>query len=555
MRTSSFFVGLFVATAALAAPRWVRLSLPGQAAATSIVVAWNDDAGTSGEVQFGLAGGPLDSTATGVSQVAKGDLGVVHEVLITGLQPSTKYAYRVGGGGAWSAAQEFTTAPADGCEPFTFIAAGDHRSDDDFGPNPKWASILSEMAATGALFIVETGDLVKDGEEISQWRNHMEMGASEMGQIALMPSFGNHDADDVTGNAAAFNQLFALPTNASTGSEDFYAFEYGHAVFVALSTATFDDAAGLAQQAQWLDETLEAHSSKLWKFVYVHHPVHTSYVDLGFADLNHPPDERGQNSHWVPIFDKHHVDVVFAGHNHFYERFAPMKGGQVASSPAQGTIYVTTGGAGAFTYDEIDLFGTKISPMDVICGEGFLGFSGKAKGSQLCSGKHHFMELTLDGGELKAVVLATSAQNFSDSAANVEVIDSFTIVKPMAEALCAPPVPDEEPVVVEAEADTTTTTPDGSAAAEPSADVGGPVAEDTGAQDAGSAAAEPAGADIGLEVPTPPSPDVGPTTATADAGGGTDDDGGGCSTRPGVRPAPWVLALAGVALFLRRRAR
>ena len=99
----------------------------------------------------------------------------------------------------------FRTGPKDGCSPFRFIASGDHRSDDDFGPNPKWESILGEMEATGATFVVETGDLVKDGEDLKQWANHMDLGAMHMGELALRPSFGNHDSDDVQGVSAAFN--------------------------------------------------------------------------------------------------------------------------------------------------------------------------------------------------------------------------------------------------------------------------------------------------------------------------------------------------------------
>ncbi len=438
MKKAMVWLGLvssLLAGAAQAAPRWVRVAIPPTASATSFVASWNTDASPGDNtVEYGTSAAALTGKATGTSFAAKGKLGVVHEVAVTGLAPNTLYFYRVGGGSDWSSVHKFQTGPTDGCTPFKFIAAGDHRSDDSAGPNPKWKSILGEMVATGSKFIVETGDLVRDGADLQQWWNHMEMGAIHMGEIALMPSFGNHDSDDVQGASAAFNQLFALPNNEATGTEDFYAFAYGNAVVVALSTATFADASGLAKQAKWLDETLTKHADKTWKFVFYHHPSYTSSIDLKIIDLNHPADEKKQNSHFLPIFDKHHVDIVFAGHNHFYERFAPIKGGAVVGNPKDGTIYVTTGGAGAFTYDEINVLGLKIEPMKIICGDGVLGMSGKAKGSQTCSGKHHFMEISIAQNVLTAKVISTAEQNLSSGPQNVGVIDTFKIEK-------APPAP------------------------------------------------------------------------------------------------------------------
>ncbi|MSQ83762.1 MAG: metallophosphoesterase family protein [Myxococcales bacterium] len=427
---ASLILVVVLAPVAFAAPRWVRVSVPASDPDTSETIAWNTDATPDNNtVEFGTAQGALTGSAAGKSFTAKGKLGIGHEVIVNGLKADTQYFYRVGGGSDWSSVHSFRTAPKAGCGSFKFIASGDHRSDDTVGPNPKWASILAEMAANGATFILETGDLVKDGDDINQWHNHMEMAAAKSGEIALMPSFGNHDSDSVKGAAAMYNQIWALPTNPASNTEDFYCFPYGNAVFCALSTATFDDAAGLAMQAKWLDTELSKHADKPWKFVYFHHPCYTSFIDLKLIELNHPPDEKKQNSHFIPVFDKHHVDIVFAGHNHFYERFAPMKGGAIVGSPKDGTLYITTGGAGAFTYDEIDILGFKIEPMKVICAEGFLGFSGKAKGSQFCSGKHHFIEVEIKGGDLTAVVKSTAAQNFGTNISNIAVMETIKISK------------------------------------------------------------------------------------------------------------------------------
>jgi predicted phosphodiesterase len=81
-------------------------------------------------------------------------------------------------------------------------------------------------------------------------------------------------------------------------------------------------------QLQWLDERLSK-SSADWKIVFMHHPLYTS--------------GRYRNSsrvhRWAlePLLVRQHVDVVFSGHEHIYQR----------SRLQQGIQYFVTGGAGS----------------------------------------------------------------------------------------------------------------------------------------------------------------------------------------------------------------
>ena len=64
-----------------------------------------------------------------------------------------------------------------------------------------------------------------------------------------------------------------------------------------------------------------------------HHPVYPS----------HPwRDTPALREHWVPIFDKHHVDLVLQGHDHAYLRTYPMRGNSPVVTPEEGTIYVVS---------------------------------------------------------------------------------------------------------------------------------------------------------------------------------------------------------------------
>jgi 3',5'-cyclic AMP phosphodiesterase CpdA len=80
------------------------------------------------------------------------------------------------------------------------------------------------------------------------------------------------------------------------------------------------------KQLDWLEKELTASGSD-WKIAYFHHPLYSSGGAHG-SDV--PLREQLE-----PLFLKHGVDVVFSGHEHFYERIKPQKG----------IYYFTSGGA------------------------------------------------------------------------------------------------------------------------------------------------------------------------------------------------------------------
>ena len=98
------------------------------------------------------------------------------------------------------------------------------------------------------------------------------------------------------------------------------------------------------KQIEWLEKELAASGSD-WKIAFFHHPPYASGM--------HGSDEilKGQLE---PLFVKYGVNVVFTGHEHFYERIKPQKGVQyfVEGSSAKlrrGDIDPT--GLTAFGYD------------------------------------------------------------------------------------------------------------------------------------------------------------------------------------------------------------
>ena len=92
------------------------------------------------------------------------------------------------------------------------------------------------------------------------------------------------------------------------------------------------------EQLDWLEKEL-ASSDSDWKIAFFHHPLYSSGEKHGSDDQLRAQIE--------PLFLKHGVDLVFTGHEHFYERLKPQNGihyiisgssaklrrGNIASSP------------------------------------------------------------------------------------------------------------------------------------------------------------------------------------------------------------------------------
>ncbi len=423
---------------------YVRVSwTQSTATATTVTISWNTaSTGDPSVVEYGLDAS-YGSVAYGSVKQGKGELGAIHEVTLEGLDPDTTYHYHVGGQGTWSGDHTFHTGPGDteGCAPFRFVAMGDGRSDGDYGPSQFWASILGEAAAKNPAFILLSGDQVRAGEDVPQWVHWLDESDEVSPSIPIMPSLGNHDDDNEPGDNAAYNQVFALPPNTVSGTEDFYYFTYGNAIFVSLSMMSYTGGSyPFEEQAQWLDQVL-TDNPRTWKFVFFHHPMYTGTLGIqGLLELNHPPNELDQNAALAPVLDAHHVDMVFTGHNHHYQRFEPMccgggdTTGQVTGDFDTGTVHVVTGGAGALTYD-LSALGLDIPAL--IC---------LTSGSVTCSAKHHYIVVDIDGLDLHYQVFTTSAQLLSNSEDNVGLIDEFWIHKPGPAPTCDEPgTPDAGP--------------------------------------------------------------------------------------------------------------
>jgi acid phosphatase type 7 len=235
---------------------------------------------------------------------------------IEGLEPGQVYCHSIDG---WTHPAGFRTAPGPGSvAPVRFVVLGDS------GGGPQQSAVREQMETVQFDLLLHVGDIAYGQGTLGQLeRQFFDEYADILRNVPAFPTSGNHDYE--TDRGAPFRQVFELPDNGtSTGDERWYSFDWGLVHFVALDTESIDSA-----QSEWLDQDLEANHLP-WTVVYLHRPPYSS------GDHGSSMAVRGA---FVPLFERYAVDVVFAGHDHDYER----------THPSQGVTYIVTGGGGQST--------------------------------------------------------------------------------------------------------------------------------------------------------------------------------------------------------------
>jgi hypothetical protein len=153
-------------------------------------------------------------------------------------------------------------------------------------------------------FVIMLGDNMYGGEGPRDFQRKFEEPYKKLldADVKFYASLGNHD-EPTQANYKLFNM----------NGRRYYTFRpRGGVRFFALDTTYMDE-----KQLAWIEKELGGSSSD-WKIAFFHHPLYSSGGRHG-SDLE-------LRKVLEPLFLKHGVDVVFAGHDHFYERIKPQKG-------------------------------------------------------------------------------------------------------------------------------------------------------------------------------------------------------------------------------------
>lgn len=341
---------------------------------TAMTISWitTDPAETA--CKFGITKDTV-TTVTGVSSSYKynyQDLGLyesgtIHHVYLTGLKADTPYVYQCG---------DFDRAQVSGMQFFRTLHAVGSRAPmhfgvvGDLGTSSDSASTIRHMANNNALgMILHAGDLSyadctqpvwdsygqliedlakerpwmvgpgnheiefnSDGSMYLAFEERYKMPAvrpAELGKVTIPP------AKDSKGNPYCASSVFQSEYNYGNS---FYSFDAGSAHVIYLNPYSTSDASSV--QYQWLLADLEAVDREVtpWLIVVMHCPWYSSnqahYGEQQAVMMRDSMEE---------VFFKNHVNLVFTGHVHAYERTYPVFKNETR---ADGVVYVTIGDGG-----------------------------------------------------------------------------------------------------------------------------------------------------------------------------------------------------------------
>jgi hypothetical protein len=267
-----------------------------------------------------------------------------HAVAVGGLAAGAAYRYRVdvdAGAGDVAAAgpSRFETLAAPPA-PLRFAVYGDMR----YPGHEAHRAIVDALVREAPAVVFNTGDLTDVGSEESNWQRYFDITAP-LGAIApVVPALGNHDAARAgTGSARAW-ELFRVPASPPPG---WTSLDLGGAHFVILDTNEMRNPDQRAWLADDLARARRHHPRAI--FAFCHEGPWSHALHAGESRMVHD---------YAPLLARAHVDVLFSGHDHVYERGEGV-------TPAGKLPYVVTGGGGAPLYNPTCAAASGPPPGDV----------------------------------------------------------------------------------------------------------------------------------------------------------------------------------------------
>lgn len=313
----------------------------------SIYINWKTSSDPETLVEYGSSPENLNQTLTGthlvLSDVGYNNNYYYHSVKVTGLNPNTKYYYRVKTGGLISQTYSFRTLPLPG-QPATeeghlrFLVLGDNQMRDV----PRFDSLVSAARrkiaekwgyendpSDNIIMTIMVGDQVDVGT-LDHYENvHFKKNKALSPYLPTQTLVGNHETYGTLGMQAYYDH-FVLDElsyqGISSGTENYYASQVGNVLFIATDTEHTG-----AQQLSWVMQVVNAANDD-------------ETVDW-IISLGHRPYQAeqyvGDISPWIrnnvmPVLTSSPKHILHIGaHHHLYHR------GQLKNTP---TYQIISGG-------------------------------------------------------------------------------------------------------------------------------------------------------------------------------------------------------------------
>lgn len=143
-------------------------------------------------------------------------------------------------------------------------------------------------------FLINCGDVVDDGYEQWEWNEYFNVSEIINSHKIGFYIEGNHDNSD--GLTYMYDNIPMI--NYS------YRYEFDEL----LSLLALDTEGERKPTDNWIDNQLN-NTNTIWKIPFMHKPVHNTQIG-----------RHDNNPQWANYFTLHNVNIIFSGHNHYYER-------------------------------------------------------------------------------------------------------------------------------------------------------------------------------------------------------------------------------------------
>lgn len=309
------------------------------ASSTGILIRWRTDMSARSRVNYGLAKDKLDQHVENLSLLTE------HKIQLSGLKPSTKYYYSIGGLKDTLQGDEqnyFVTLPETGKPGFYRIAAVGDCGNNSINQRHVKEQLIKYLGNNYMDAWLLLGDnAYNDGTDAQFQSNFFNIYKDDLlKKYPLFPTPGNHDYHDTDLTAkyaqetheTAYYQNFSMPTKGESGgvasnTQAFYSFDIGNIHFLSLDSYGKEDKAyrlydTIGPQVQWIKKDLAMNKNKGWVIAFWHHPPYT----MGSHNSDKEEELVKIRENFIGIIERAGVDLVLNGHSHDYERSRLMTG-------------------------------------------------------------------------------------------------------------------------------------------------------------------------------------------------------------------------------------
>ena len=311
---------------------------------SDVSIRWRTAAPSASRVEYGTQlGGPTIVVDDPTSSTE-------HEVALSGLAPDTRYYYSVGDPFSGllvgqDARHFFVTAPPGGTPRATRVwVVGDSGTGDGNARAVRDAYRFDTGEADTHLWLMLGDNAYPNGTDQDYQAGLFDVYPDLLRRTVLWPTIGNHDGISAQSSTQTgpYYDIFTLPAAGEagglvSGTEAYYAFDYGNIHFLVLNSQDIDRSAGGAM-ATWLAADL-ASTTLDWIVAFWHHPPYSK--GSHDSDSETPLLEMRENI--VPVLEDFGVDLVLTGHSHSYERSFLLDGHYGDSTTLTGAMILDAG--------------------------------------------------------------------------------------------------------------------------------------------------------------------------------------------------------------------